>query len=125
MSSGWNEPNRFFLMYFDCALTPWRLATAGTGARSVSLRMPTIYSSVNFDFFIPCLLSEASLSTNRWSENPGAGQRLLLKQIHSGGGRCRPSLHSHVPEKGRHMHLDRSLAQIERARNFLVRVSLH
>ncbi|NQW49983.1 MAG: IS1595 family transposase [Rhodospirillales bacterium] len=32
---------------------------------------------MNFDFFIPCLLSEASLSTNRWSENPGAGHYIL------------------------------------------------
>jgi len=52
----------------------WRLATAAIGSRSASRRIATICSSVNLDLRMLSSDSEGSLSSNRWSENPGAGQ---------------------------------------------------
>src|SRR4249919_1312653 len=52
---------------------PYRLATAATGSRSASRMIATICSSVNRPFRIAPSESGASLSTNRRSENPGAG----------------------------------------------------
>jgi hypothetical protein len=48
--------------------------------RSISRKIRTICSSVNCDFFIPCLLSEASLSTDEWPENPEA-RHCLLREL--------------------------------------------
>src|SRR4029079_2623274 len=52
---------------------PCRLATAATGSRSASRMIATICSSENRPFRIAPSESGASLSTYRWSENPGAG----------------------------------------------------
>src|SRR6188768_2437342 len=53
---------------------PCRLATAATGSRSPSRMIATICSSEKRPFRIAPSESGASLSTYRWSENPGAGQ---------------------------------------------------
>src|SRR6187551_2554119 len=56
---------------------PCRLATAATGSRSASRMIATICSSENRPFRIAPSESGASLSTYRWSENPGAGHGRL------------------------------------------------
>src|SRR6187200_325711 len=53
---------------------PCRLATAATGSRSPSRMIATICSSEKRPFRIAPSESGASLSTYRWSENPGAPQ---------------------------------------------------
>src|ERR1700726_4669405 len=53
---------------------PCRFATAATGSRSASRMIATICSSVNRPFRIAPSESGASLSTNRRSEHPEAGQ---------------------------------------------------
>src|SRR6185295_7930023 len=67
---------------------PCRLATAATGSRSASRMIATICSSENRPFRIAPSESGASLSTYRWSENPGAGQleRILRKALMAGKG---------------------------------------
>src|SRR6188508_1386925 len=60
---------------------PCRLATAATGSRSASRMIATICSSVNRPFRIAPSESGASLSTNRWPENPGAGQDLAIRDL--------------------------------------------
>src|SRR5262249_6703957 len=48
--------------------------TTAIGSRSASRRIATICSSVNLVLRMLPSIKEGSLSTNPWSENPGAGQ---------------------------------------------------
>src|SRR5262249_40016348 len=80
----WNVPKRFFHVEIVCSLVACRFAVIATPSRSASRRIATICSSVNRDLRMLPSESEGSLSTNLWSENPGAGHGIdFLRLVHS------------------------------------------